>query len=104
MRRLTGIGCLLALIGAVGLLGWAALRAARPTASADVIPTTTPAAARPTAGALPTVTAAFPSVPATVDGQPPPARAALDYDHLFATDVPALDYLSAAQELSLIHI
>lgn len=97
-RRLAGIGCLLALLGAVALLGWATMRAARPSAS-DVTPTATLAAVRPTAGPLPTVTAAFPPVPATVDGQPPPARAALDYDHLFATDVPALDYLSAAQEL-----
>ncbi len=98
-RRLVGIGCLLGLLGAVGLLGWAVLRAARPSASADVMPTMTPVAARPTAAPLPTVTAAFPPVPATVDGQPPPARAVLDYARLFTTTLPALDYLAAAHEL-----
>ena len=97
-RRLAGIGCLLLLIGAIGLADWVALRVARPAASADVTPTP-PTAAQPTAVPLPTVTAAFPSVPATVDSQPPPPRAALDYTRLFTTTVPALDYLLAAAEL-----
>ncbi len=98
-RRLAGIGCLVVLLGAAAWLGWVALRAMRPAASADVIPTSTPVATGITAAPLPTVTAAFPPVPATVDGQPPPARAALDYARLFTTTLPALDYLAAAHEL-----
>ena len=50
------------------------------------------------AAPLPTV-AAFPSVPATVDGRPPPARAELDYDRLFTTTIPPLDSFAAAEEL-----
>ena len=98
-RRLVGLGCALALIVAVGLLGWAALRAARPAALADVAAPAAPTALQPTAGPLPSVTAAFPLIPATVDGQPPPARAELDYARLFTTTMPALDYRVAAAEL-----
>ncbi len=97
-RRLAGIGCLLLLIGAIGLAVWAALRVARPSVSAEVTPTPPPTA-QPILAPWPTVTAAFPPVPATVDGQPPPARAELDYARLFTTTVPALDYLLAAAEL-----
>lgn len=86
------------LLGAAGLLGWAALRVARPVALV-VTPTPTPAATLSATAPLATVTAAFPPVPPTVDGQPPPARAVLDYAHLFTTAVPVLDYLAAAQEL-----
>lgn len=99
MRRWAGIGCLLVLIGAIGLAGWAALRVVRPAVPADVTLTPPPTAAQPTLAPLPTVTAALPSVPATVDSRPPPARAALDDARLFTTTVPALDYLAAAQEL-----
>jgi hypothetical protein len=98
-RQWAGIGCLLLLVGAIGLAGWATLRVARPATLAAATPTLPPTATQPPPGPRPTVTAAFPPVPATVDGRPPPAQAALDYARLFTTTVPALDYLAAAQEL-----
>ena len=99
MRRLIGAGCVLLLLAAAGLLGWSALRVARPAASAAVTPTPAPLVTLTSQPPMPTVTAAFPSVSATVDSRPPPARAELDYARLFTTTVPALNSFAAAEEL-----
>ena len=78
-RRLIGVGCLLLLlVAAAGVVGWVALRVARPAASAAVTPTPAPLVTVTPLAPSPNGPAAFPSVPATVDGQPPPARAELD--------------------------
>lgn len=99
MRRLIGVGCVLLLLAAAGLLGWVALRVARPVALAAATQTPPPLATLTMLAPLPTLTAAFPSVPATIDGTPPPARAELDYARLFTTTVPPLDSFAAAEEL-----
>ena len=59
MRRLVGVGCVLLLLGAAGLLGWAALRVARPAASADSTPAVPPLVTVTGAAPLPTVASAI---------------------------------------------
>ena len=99
-RRLIGVGCLLLLlVAAAGVVGWVALRVARPAASAAVTPTPAPLVTVTPLAPSPNGPAAFPSVPATVDGRPPPARAELDYARLFTMTVPALDPFATAEEL-----